>query len=77
MKPSTNHSIAGLETEVKQYISDAPDPSRLITLKQASQWASEFLGKEISVSNVSYLIQYGKIRKYSGERNGIKQDGTR
>ena len=74
MKPSTNHSIAGLETEVNQYISDAPDPSRLITLKQASQWASEFLGKEISVSNISYLIQYGKIRKYSGERNGVLVD---
>ena len=46
----------------------------LVTLKQASQWASEFLGKDVSPSNVSYLIQYGKIRRYSGDSNGVMVD---
>ena len=36
----------------------------LMTLKEASEWASQFLKKEIETSNISYLVQYGKIRKY-------------
>jgi len=38
---------------------------QLIPLKEASTWASDFLKREISVSNISYLMQYGKIKKYS------------
>jgi hypothetical protein len=38
--------------------------NRLVTLKDASLWASEFLGRSVSVSNISYLIQYGRIKKY-------------
>lgn len=37
----------------------------LVTIKEASRWASDFLKKNISESNISYLVQYGKIRKYS------------
>lgn len=39
--------------------------SNLINLKEASEWASQFTGKNISVSNISYLLQYGRIRKFS------------
>ena len=35
----------------------------LITLKEASLWASNFLSKDINESNISYLIQYGRIMK--------------
>lgn len=44
---------------------------RLLTIKEASQWASKFLKRSISKSNISYLIQYGKVRKYNG--NGVTQ----
>ena len=33
----------------------------LLTLKQASQWASNYLNKNVTTSNISYLIQYGRI----------------
>lgn len=33
----------------------------LLTLKQASKWASERLNKNITTANISYLIQYGHI----------------
>ena len=33
----------------------------LLTLKQASQWASGHLNKNVTPSNISYLIQYGRI----------------
>lgn len=41
----------------------------LVTIKRASQWARDYLRREISETNISYLIQYGKIRKHSG--NGV------
>lgn len=36
----------------------------LVTIKEASDWASEFVQRKINESNISYLIQYGKVRKY-------------
>ena len=38
---------------------------QLATIREASIWASGLLKKEIDASNISYLIQYGKIKKYS------------
>jgi len=32
-----------------------------LTLKQASQWASELLNKNVTTANISYLIQYGQV----------------
>ena len=37
----------------------------LITIRQASVWASKHLNKKVASSNISYLIQYGRINKYS------------
>ena len=44
----------------------------LVNIREASQWATEFLCREVTLSNISYLIQYGKVRKYGG--NFIKID---
>lgn len=35
----------------------------LLTIKQASIWASGHIGRNVTESNISYLIQYGKVRK--------------
>ena len=35
-----------------------------LTIKEASLWASNRLQKNITTSNISYLIQYGKVQKY-------------
>jgi len=43
----------------------------LLTIKEASQWASNFTGRDVTPSNISYLVQYGRIRKI-GE-NGSTQ----
>ena len=37
----------------------------LLTIKEASKWASDFLKRDISGSNISYLVQYGKVRKHN------------
>ena len=39
---------------------------QLLTIKEASVWASDFLKREISESNISYLVQYGKVKKHNG-----------
>ncbi len=39
-----------------------------LTIKKASYWASKYLKKNITSSNISYLIQYGRIKKY--RKNG-------
>lgn len=39
-----------------------------MTMKEASKWASSYLKKNVTVSNISYLIQYGRIKKH--EKNG-------
>ncbi|HOV16049.1 MAG TPA: DNA methyltransferase [Candidatus Cloacimonadota bacterium] len=44
-------------------------PNDLLTINEASIWATNFLGKEVTSSNISYLIQYGRIRKI--EKNNI------
>jgi len=43
----------------------------LISIKEASSWATSHLGKNVTTSNIAYLIQYGRIRKI-GE-NGSTQ----
>jgi len=37
--------------------------AELLSIKEASQWASEYLDKNVTTSNISYLIQYGRIRR--------------
>jgi DNA modification methylase len=39
-------------------------PEELLTIREASDWATNLLGKNVTSSNISYLIQYGRIRKF-------------
>jgi len=43
----------------------------IITLKEASEWASQYLNRRVTTSNISYLIQYGKITKYGDNGNPL------
>lgn len=42
---------------------------KLLNIKEACQWATNFLGRPISESNISYLIQYGKVKKHGENSN--------
>lgn len=37
----------------------------LLELNEAAAWASEFTSKNVTPTNISYLLQYGKVKKYS------------
>jgi DNA modification methylase len=41
----------------------------LLTIREASEWATDYINKDVTPSNIAYLIQYGRIKK-------IQQNGT-
>lgn len=47
------------------------DEPELLSIPEASEWATSYLGREVSSSNISYLIQYGRIKKHGD--NGFTQ----
>ncbi len=42
---------------------------KLFTIKEASEWATNYLNREITTSNISYLVQYGRISKVESNGN--------
>ena len=40
------------------------EPGDFLTFKEASEWASQHLKKKVTASNISYLVNYGRIHKY-------------
>ena len=45
--------------------------SELLSIKEASSWATEYLERKVTTSNISYLIQYGRIKKV-GDNGSIQ-----
>jgi len=43
----------------------------LISLREASRWASKYLDRQVTVSNISYLLQYGRIKKHGNNGNPL------
>ncbi len=41
-----------------------------LTLKEASNWAGEYLKRNVTTANISYLVNYGKIKKH-GDNGSI------
>ncbi|MCZ2126875.1 MAG: site-specific DNA-methyltransferase [Anaerolineales bacterium] len=44
---------------------------KLLTIKEASEWATQYTQKTVTTSNISYLIQYGRIKK-SGDNGSTR-----
>jgi len=47
------------------------EEKKLIDLREASKWASQYLNRKVTISNISYLLQYGRIRKYGSNGNPL------
>lgn len=37
---------------------------QLLSIAEASKWATDYIGRDVSPSNIAYLVQYGLIRKF-------------
>ncbi|MFA5541184.1 MAG: DNA methyltransferase [Bacteroidales bacterium] len=48
----------------------------LLSIKDASLWASEYLGKNVTPANISYLVNYGKVSKVgeNGSTQVVKEE---
>lgn len=44
---------------------------KLLSLRQTSEWASQYLNRKVTFSNISYLLQYGRIKKYGSNGNPL------
>lgn len=47
------------------------ESEKLFNLNDASEWASKYTKRKVSISNISYLIQYGRIKKYGNDGNPL------
>lgn len=56
---------------MKQQILFGWGNKKFINLKEASLWASQYLNRKVTTSNISYLLQYGKIKKYGNDGNPL------
>ncbi len=45
--------------------------AELMTIRQASDWARQYLRRNVTPANISYLIQYGRIRKVGDNGNTL------
>lgn len=44
---------------------------KFLTIQEASKWATNYIGRDVTPSNISYLIQYGRVKKIGD--NGLTQ----
>lgn len=44
----------------------------MLSLKEAVGWATTYMGKNISPSNISNLLQYARVKKYTSKTGGIQ-----
>ncbi len=45
--------------------------NNLLDLRKASRWASQYIGRQVTISNISYLLQYGRIKRYGNNGNPL------
>ncbi|MDP8239381.1 MAG: DNA methyltransferase [Candidatus Hatepunaea meridiana] len=45
------------------------ETTNLMKIKEASIWASKYLGKNVTSSNIAYLVQYGRIPNHGDNGN--------
>ena len=56
---------------MKQETLFGKEEKKFLNLKEASIWASNYLDRKVTISNISYLIQYGRIKKYGYDGNPL------
>lgn len=47
------------------------EKNKFLSLQEAIEWASEYVQQNITASNISYLIQYGRIKNYGTKGNPL------
>ena len=45
------------------------ETEKFLSIKEASRWASRYIGKDVTPSNITYLINYGRVKKRGDNGN--------
>lgn len=62
-------NVKDSESILKNYSLNNPIEKHIaLDINEAAEWASQFIKKKVTPSNIAYLIQYGKIQKH--QKNG-------
>jgi hypothetical protein len=56
---------------MKQLMLFSEDEKKLVNLREASTWASQYTNRKVTISNISYLLQYGRVKKYGDNGNPL------
>ena len=43
----------------------------LVNLRQAAEWAAQYTNRDVTPSNISYLLQYGRVKKYGDHGSAL------
>lgn len=54
---------------MKQLLLFEKEEQDMVSLREASEWASKYLKRKVTISNIAYLLQYGRITKYGSDGN--------
>jgi hypothetical protein len=52
---------------MQEQLFDKRDDRDLLSIQEASEWATALLGKNVTPANISYLVQYGRVRNQGNE----------
>ena len=63
--------VSSSQTDISVDVITKNSSPDLMDVKEAAEWASKHLSKNVTTSNISYLIQYGRIKKFGD--NGSTQ----
>ncbi|MDD1728182.1 MAG: site-specific DNA-methyltransferase [Methanospirillum sp.] len=44
----------------------------MLSLNEAAEWATKYMGKNISPSNIRYLLQYARVKRYTSKTGEIQ-----
>ncbi len=73
-KVSSKKKSIAKESDERYFLNDTvfqKATSNLFTIKQASEWATKEFGKVVTTSNISYLVQYGRVKKIGDNGNTL------
>lgn len=65
-----------MDNSKNEVINEMIETKNLLTIKEASAWATDYLGKSVTPSNIAYLINYGRVNKIGDNGNifVVKED---
>jgi len=73
-KPKAKPPLSVKEPDEQYFLNPSRDLSNnYFTIKEASEWATHYLNKKVTTANISYLIQYGKVKK-EGDNGSTRID---